>query len=164
MSEFTIILDDEDKKILENCDESRFNQSIKLTRVNQFLLRVADAAIAAGFIEPYQPSLLNKVEDRLQKINEMELDHRNRVKYQPYLKEQLTYSEICEMTQENPSVVAKLNHACRDQGFYFVESEKEGIQIYRTKDDVHITLTGFTDNQLESILSECEKILGKDKV
>ena len=164
MSEVTIMLGEDDKKILQNVDELRFKQSIKPTLENQVILKVADAAIEAGFIEAYQPPLINKIKDRLQKINEMELRHRNRVKFQPYVKAQLSYSEICQMTQENPSVVAQLNNACQDEGFYFAETINEGIQIYRTKDDVQITLTGFTDDQLESILTECEKILDTDKV
>ena len=164
MSEVTIMLGEDDKKILQNVDELRFKQSIKPTLENQVILKVADAAIEAGFIDSYQPSLINKVKDRLQKINEMELDYRNSVKYQPYVKDQLSYSKICQMTQENPSVVALLNNACQGEGFYFAETINEGIQIYRTKDDVPITLAGFTDDQLESILTECEKILDKDKV
>ena len=164
MSEVTIMLGEDDKKILQNVDELRFKQSIKPTLENQVILKVADAAIEAGFIEAYQPPLINKIKDRLQKINEMELRHRNRVKYQPYVKDQLSYSEICQMIQENPSVVAQLNNACQGEGFHFAETTNEGIQIYRTQDDVPITIAGFTDDQLESILTACEKILDTDKV
>ena len=163
MSEVTITLVEEDKKILQNVDELRFNQSIKPTLEYQVLLKVADAAIAAGFIETYQPSLLNKVEDQLKKINEIELRHRSIINYKPYAREQMPYSKIVQMAQENPSVVAQLNIACQGEGFYFVEHDSE-IQIYRTKDNVPITLVGFSDTQLEFISAECDKILAQNKV
>ena len=162
--EVTITLTDDDKKILENLDGLRFKGSIKSTHENQVMLKVADAAIATGFIEPYQPSLLNKVEDQLQKINEIELRHRSSINYKPYTKAQMPYSKIVQMTQENPSVVAQLNHACQDQGFYFVESHASPIEIYRTQDDTLITLAGFSENQLEFISAECDKILTQNKV
>ena len=163
MLEVTVMLGDADKKVLKNIDELRFNDSIKPTLENQVMLKVTDAAIAAGFIQPYQPSLLNTVEEQLQKINEIELNHRSSIGYQPYAKDQIPYSKIVQMTQENPSVVAQLNNVCQEHGFYFMESYHSQIEIYRTKDDTPITLAGFSENQLRFISSECEKILANAK-
>lgn len=163
-NEVTIKLSQADLTELEHVDRNRVLYPKKHHITNPNLHeKVADAAIKKGLISPYEKTVRDDLIKVLEKMNDLESEQKRAVHTYAHDPDQLSYSEICKIVENQPSVLDTFNEMISDQGIYFVESYR-GLIPHRRKDGKNLVdLSGCSDSQLSDMLSAAEKILEEHK-
>ena len=126
--------------------------------------KLADAAIAAGIIQPYEYTLGDQVKEVLDRLNRLELNLAEKVlKPYYYWDGKRSYQEIRSSILNCPSFIFQMNEMCRNIDVHFRESPS-GIIIYHNKSGEAIQIDEINESRLKIIIEAAQNIIEAAKL